>query len=67
MMTRRMTAILSMIAGWLLMLSAVADFVGFSGLLLRVDSLNVGLLAGGMLFWLALFPLTMRLARQSKR
>lgn len=59
------TAGLWRIAGWLLIASAVADFIGFSGLLLQITPLNIGLLAGGGLFWLALFPLTAQLFRES--
>jgi hypothetical protein len=50
-------------AGILLVLSAIASFAGFSGVITGFQVLNVGTVVGGFLFLLALFPLSLAFLR----
>lgn len=54
----------SRLAGILLALSGAASILGMVGVVLGNRLLAIGIIAGGALFWLALFPLTWLLFRQ---
>ena len=47
------------ISGWLLLLSGIASILGIFGNLLGSTILAQGTLLGGVIFWLALFPMTL--------
>jgi hypothetical protein len=46
------------ISGWLLTLNGIACFIGVVGNLIGHEILTMGTVLGGVLFWLALFPMT---------
>ncbi len=46
------------ISGWLLLLNGIACILGVIGFTLHSDPLSLGTVLGGVLFWLALFPMT---------
>jgi hypothetical protein len=51
------------VAGLLLTLSGILSLVGFLAYFVKIPPLEMGLLAGGAVFWLALFPISAVLLR----